>query len=303
MKIAKQAAAIGIIVIIGNLLQMQASAQKLSCGSIIPAPALSPAQQHKLDSQLMAAKQLWDKDLSNADNLIWYARRLGYLGRYEESVQALSLGIKQHPNDARMYRHRGHRYLTLRCFDKAITDLEKAATLVKDHPDEMEPDGQPNAANVPTSTLQTNIYYHLGLAWLYKKDTANATQAFAQCLELSKNNDMYVASANWLHLLYRMAGNEGAACRLLNSISANMELLENEVYHEILMLYKNKTKTAAAMATAQNEKGDVQGATYLYGLYMYLKLTGSPAEAASIKNTLLQTKQYGSFGYIAAEQE
>jgi hypothetical protein len=151
--------------------------------------------------------------------------------------------------------------------------------------------------------LQTNIYYHLGLAWFYKKEIDKATQAFAKCLELSKNNDMYVASANWLHLMYRIKGNESAACRLLNSIGPNMELLENQVYHQILMLYKYRTKAPEALATAKNEKGDVQGATYLYGLYMYLKWSGATAEANSVKNTLLQTKQYGSFGYIAAEQD
>lgn len=299
MKIAKQLAA-GFIFLIGGSMT---TAQPFECGSMIPAPTMSASQQHLLDSQLTIAKAQLDKEKTNADHIIWYARRLGYLGRYEESVQALSLGIKQHPNDARMYRHRGHRYLTLRCFDKAIADLEKAAELVQGKNDEVEPDGQPNEANIPTSTLQTNIYYHLGLAWFYKKEIEKATQAFAKCLELSQNNDMYVASANWLHLMYRIKGNESAACRLLNSIGPNMELLENQVYHQILMLYKYKTKATEALATATNEKGDVQGATYLYGLYMYLKLSGSPAEANSVKSTLLQTKQYGSFGYIAAEQE
>lgn len=299
MKIGKQLSAAFIFLIGGSM----AMAQPLKCGSTIPAPTMSASQQQLLDSQLTIAKAQLEKEPSNADHIIWYARRLGYLGRYTDAVEALTAGIRLHPTDARMYRHRGHRYLTLRCFDKAIADLEKAAALVKGQPDEVEPDGQPNEANIPTSTLQTNIYYHLGLAWFYQKELAKATQAFAQCLALSKNNDMYVASANWLHLMYRIQGNESAACRLLNSIGPNMELLENQVYHQILMLYKYRTKAPDALATAQNEKGDVQGASYLYGLYRYLKWSGAKAEANSVKNTLLQTKQYGSFGYIAAEQD
>jgi tetratricopeptide (TPR) repeat protein len=299
MKIAKQLTAAFIFLTGGTM----AIAQPFNCGSTIPAPNMSSSQKHLLDSQLTIAKTQLDKNTSDADALIWYARRLGYAGRYYEAVEALTSGIKLHPGDARMYRHRGHRYFTLRCFEKAIADLEKAATLVQAKPDEVEPDGQPNEANIPTSTLQTNIYYHLGLAWFCKKDIDKATQAFAKSLELSKNNDMYVASANWLHLMYRIKGNESAACRLLNSIGPNMELLENHVYHQILMLYKNKTKTPEALATAQNEKGDVQGATYLYGLYMYLKWSGAMAEANHVKNTLLQTNQYGSFGYITAEQD
>jgi tetratricopeptide (TPR) repeat protein len=299
MKIAKQLTAAFIFLIGGNM----AMAQPFKCGSTIPAPTMSALQQHMLDSQLTIAKAQLEKEPSNADHIIWYARRLGYLGRYTDAVEVLTGGIRLHARDARLYRHRGHRYLTLRCFDKAIADFEKAAELVQGKKDELEPDGQPNEANIPTSTLQTNIYYHLGLAWFYKKEIDKATQAFAKCLELSKNNDMYVASANWLHLMYRIKGNESAACRLLNSIGPNMELLENQVYHQILMLYKYRTKAPEALATAKNEKGDVQGATYLYGLYMYLKWSGATAEANSVKNTLLQTKQYGSFGYIAAEQD
>jgi hypothetical protein len=43
------------------------------------------------------------------------------------------------------YRHRGHRYITLRCFDAAIADLEQASKLIKGKPGEIEPDGLPNA--------------------------------------------------------------------------------------------------------------------------------------------------------------
>jgi hypothetical protein len=36
------------------------------------------------------------------------------------------LGIGQFPKDARFYRHRGHRYISSRCFDLAIKDFKKA---------------------------------------------------------------------------------------------------------------------------------------------------------------------------------
>lgn len=87
------------------------------------------------------------------DNLIWFARRKGYLGHYKDAIEVLTAGVTKFPKDARMYRHRGHRYITLRCFDDAIVDLDKAAKLIKGKPDEVEPDGLPNAQNIPTSTL------------------------------------------------------------------------------------------------------------------------------------------------------
>ena len=61
-----------------------------------------------------------------------------------------------------MYRHRGHRYITVAQFDRAIADFEKAVALIKGTPDEIEPDGAPNPTGKPRSTLHFNIWYHLG---------------------------------------------------------------------------------------------------------------------------------------------
>ena len=85
-----------------------------------------------------------------------------------------SKGVAAHPNNPRMYRHRGHRYITTRQFDRAIADFEKAATLIKGTPDEIEPDGAPNPTGKPRSSLHFNIWYHLGLAHYLKGDYQKA---------------------------------------------------------------------------------------------------------------------------------
>lgn len=89
---------------------------------------------------------------------------MAYLGDYKQAIKIFTEGSVKFPKDARFYRHRGHRFITIRCFDEAIRDFETAAKLVKGKEDEIEPDGLPNARNIPTSTLQSNIFYHLGLA-------------------------------------------------------------------------------------------------------------------------------------------
>ncbi len=90
----------------------------------------------------------------NSDNLIWIGRRHAYLGNYESALKYFSQGINAYPLDARFYRHRGHRLITNRCFERAINDLKKAASLSNNKPNEIEPDGLPNALNIPTSTLK-----------------------------------------------------------------------------------------------------------------------------------------------------
>ena len=53
-------------------------------------------------------------DYLPADAIIWVGRRLGYLWRYQDAIQMFSRGIAAHPNDPRMYRHRGHRLIKVR---------------------------------------------------------------------------------------------------------------------------------------------------------------------------------------------
>ena len=79
---------------------------------------------------LTLAKNSYDSDPSNADAIIWYGRRLAYTGNYLAAILVYSEGIVLHPLDARMYRHRGHRYISIREFDRAIEDFETAATAV-----------------------------------------------------------------------------------------------------------------------------------------------------------------------------
>ena len=99
------------------------------------------------------AKKKFEQEPDNSDALIWYARRAAYLGSYREAIEIYSDGIKKHPEDARLYRHRGHRYISVRKFDKAIEDFEKAASLIEGKEDIIEPDGMPNAQNIPEGFL------------------------------------------------------------------------------------------------------------------------------------------------------
>ena len=80
-----------------------------------------------LVQQLDTARAEYEANPDDADNIIWYGRRRAYTGDYRGAIEVFSEGIEKFPDDARMYRHRGHRYITIREFDRAIADLEKAA--------------------------------------------------------------------------------------------------------------------------------------------------------------------------------
>ena len=139
------------------------------CNTIIQKVHINDKAFTVYKGKLDEAKNNYTQNPS-ADNLIWLGRRTAYMGHYKNAIDIYTKGIDQYSKDARFYRHRGHRYISIRCFNLAIKDFKKAARLTRGKPNEVEPDGLPNALNIPTSTLQGNIYYHLGLAYYLQGD-------------------------------------------------------------------------------------------------------------------------------------
>ncbi len=274
-----------------------------NCTTKAVMPSLSEESRKKLHDNLATALVDYKKDSSNADAIIWYGRRTAYLGNYASAIDIFTKGIARYPNDARMYRHRGHRFITIRCLDLAISDLEKAAQLITNKSDEVEPDGMPNANNIPTSTLQSNIWYHLGLAYYLKADFTRAADAYTNCLRVSKNPDMYVATANWLYITLRRLKKEKEALELLSTISANVELIENKDYLRLLLLYKGEADPELLKQELIKSNSSLSNASTGYGLGNYYLVKGDKTTAKMIFEKIVSGDQWASFGFIAAEAE
>ena len=133
-------------------------------------PLFSPEPSAKALENYEQAKLDYDRDPDDADAIIWLGRRTAYLGDYRGAIRVFSEGVEKHPDDPRMLRHRGHRYISIREFQRAIDDLEKASRLIEGTENETEPDGLPNAQGIPVSSLHGNIWYHLGLAYYLVQD-------------------------------------------------------------------------------------------------------------------------------------
>jgi tetratricopeptide (TPR) repeat protein len=148
---------------------LPAGAQAISLlGEPLYPPEASDETRAEQQAQLNEALAALAADPEGADALIWAGRRYAYLGDYRKAMEIYTRGIELHPRDARFYRHRGHRHITVREFDGAIADFARATELIRGREDEVEPDGQPNALGIPTSTLHFNIWYHFGLAHYLK---------------------------------------------------------------------------------------------------------------------------------------
>ncbi len=244
------------------------------------APPMSPEARREAEAKWTEARAAYEKKRDDADALIWLGRRTAYLGRFDEAIRLYTEGIRRHPRDARLYRHRGHRLITTRRFREAVRDLERAAELIKGRADEVEPDGLPNARNVPTSTLNSNVWYHLGLAHYLLGDFRRALEAYRECGKFSKNADMLVATSHWLYMTLRRLKREEEARRVLEGITADMDIIENRDYQRLLLMYKGETTPERLLADASKEKSGVGYATIAYGVGNWHVYNGRRREVA-----------------------
>ncbi|HSA56944.1 MAG TPA: tetratricopeptide repeat protein [Gemmatimonadaceae bacterium] len=257
----------------------------------------------RMERQLAEARAAYNRAPSNPDSIIWLGRRLAYLGRYNEAIATFSDGVRRHPDDARMYRHRGHRYITVRRFADAIRDFEKAVTLVRGRPDEVEPDGQPNARNIPTSTLQSNIWYHLALAHYLSGDFEKALTAWREDMAVAKNPDMQVAVSHWLYMTLRRLDRDAEAARVLDPIRADMDIIENGSYHRLLLMYKGELPPDSLLKDF-GAQGGLDDVTTAYGVANWHLYNERRAPALEILRRVVGARgQWAAFGYLASEAD
>ncbi|WP_290963456.1 tetratricopeptide repeat protein [Gracilimonas sp.] len=234
------------------------------------------------------------------DHMIGEARKTAYAGDYRQAVQLFTDAINQFPDKPRLYRHRGHRYITLRAFDLAIDDFQRAAKLFEGQPDITEKDGLPNEQNIPLSTLQTNTWYHLGLAHYLKGEYDQANLAYENGLQVSDNTDMRVAFLYWKYMTLRKLGRDAKAGALLEQVSPDMELIENTSYHELLMVFKGVFSPDEIIT---EENSELDNATLGYGLGFWHHINGRGERAKEIWQGVYEVGNWAAFGYIASEAE
>lgn len=269
------------------------------------APAMSAETKLEFEKRLDEARKvaLTAPNGGDVDTTIWYGRRTAYTGRYKDAIAIFTKAIARWPQDARLYRHRGHRFVTLRCFDDAIRDLEMAAKLIKGKEDVIEPDGLPNARDIPTSTLQSNIWYHLGLAYYLKGDFKRAEKAYVECMKVSKNNDMLAATTHWYYMTLRRLEKNPQAARLLEAIDGDFEVIENDDYLKLLRLYRGEVKPEMLIGSLGERADSLGNASLGYGLGNWYLYNRDKISATNIFRKITAGNQWASFGYIAAEAE
>lgn len=206
-------------------------------------PAFSEASARRLTQDLQIAEAMVAIAPDREDSYIWLGRRLSYLGRLCEAIDAFSQGIAAFPESYKLHRFRGQTHSRVRAFDLAIADFERAAALAEGAIDSYEPDGAPNAQNLALGTYKSNIYYYWAHAQFgagdYRGLVINMQRSLAQ-LAPHIVDEHRIATTYWSYMALMKQGDARAARRLLSRLPDNIPVVEADGYYEAVRLLQGR---------------------------------------------------------------
>ena len=218
-------------------------------------------------------------DPKNVELIIALGRAQGTVWRFRDAIATYTHGMEIAPNNAMLYRHRGHRYISTRQFDKAVADMERAAKL---------------------NDKDFDIWYHLALANYLKGKFDKAAAAYEKAYEVAQKDDSRIAASDWLYMSYRRAGKNAEAQRALARITPDMKVEENKSYFDRLLFYKGVKKESDVI---NNKLTDLELATVGYGVANWYLYNGNKVKAKGLFQKITSGKYWPAFGFIAAETE
>lgn len=218
------------------------------------------------------------RDARNVDRIIELGIAQSGVRQFREAIETFTRGISIAPNDARLYRWRGHRYLSVREFAKARADLEKGFSI--------------------DSTLY-GVLYHLGVLRFVEGDFAGAADAFARGQPRAPDAGELAGSTDWLWMSLMRAGRAGDARSMLRRRPDSLKTAV--AYAQRLRLYRGEIGPDEVLTSS--DTADVQVATLAFGVGHWLLLAGDTATAKKWFERSVASGGWPGFGFIASEAE
>ena len=218
-------------------------------------------------------------EADSAERLLEVGQEFASYRLYHRAIEIFSLAIESKPDWALLYRHRGHRYLSVRDFESARRDLQRAARL----------DGE-----------SVEIQFHLALAHYYAGDFESARETLRRCIDLAASDDDRVAASYWLYLTLRQLQEEGPADDVLQTIRAGMRVQQSAPYLQLLLFYKGLVPEAELLT---DDASEAELSTYGYGVGCRYLFDGNQREAHALFRKIVAGRSWPAFGSIGAEVE
>jgi len=200
--------------------------------------------------------------------------------QYREAIETYTRGLGVAPDNALLYRYRGHRYISVREFPHALADLERGVRL---------------------DTTNYDIWYHLGVVHYLRGEIGTAAQAFARARPMAPNDNELAGSTDWLWMSLSRAGRRNEAAAVLNTLRDSLQVPAGYAYVQRLRLYQGRLKPENLISPA--DTADIQLATLAYGIGNWYLVAGDTVRARTYFRRAVASGGWPAFGFIAAEVE
>jgi Flp pilus assembly protein TadD len=217
-------------------------------------------------------------DPANVDLLIRLGIAQSGFRQFREAIQTFSRGLGVAPNNALLYRWRGHRYLSVRELDRAEADFARGLAL--------------------DSTVY-GIWYHLGVLHFVRGDFSQAAKAFARAQPAAPDAGELAGATDWLWMSLARSGRQAEGDAMLARRPDSLPT--TNAYRQRLRLYRGEIGPDSVLTPV--DTGDVAIATLSYGVGNWYLIRGDTAQARRWFERAVTSGGWPAFGFIAAEAE
>lgn len=256
---------------------------------IFAAPAVSQSAQYRSASGVVyrsqrdtgaiaRAERALAADPRNVERFIQLGVAQSGARQFREAIQTFTRGLAVAPNDAMLYRWRGHRYLSVRELDRAMADLTRGFRL---------------------DSTNYGILYHLGVLRYVQGDFVGAADAFMRAQPRAPDAGELAGATDWLWMSLARAGKAAEAKAMLERHPDS--LATTVAYARRLKLYRGQIGPDEVLTAA--DTGDVAVATLAYGVGNWYLLRGDTTRARSWFERSIRSGGWPAFGFIASETE
>jgi tetratricopeptide (TPR) repeat protein len=216
----------------------------------------------------------------NVERLIQLGIAQSGVRQYREAIHTFTRGLAIAPDNALLYRWRGHRYISVRALDSAVADLTRGNRL---------------------DSTNYDIWYHLGVARYARGEFAAAANAFAQAQRRAPNDNEVAGATDWLWMSLSRAGRAADARAALARTSDSLRVTSAAAYAQRLRLYRGAIGPEQVLTPA--DTGDIAVATLSYGVGNWFLTRADTVRARQWFERAVRSGGWPAFGFIAAEAE
>ena len=218
------------------------------------------------------------RDSTNVQKIIALGVAQSGARQFREAIATFSKGLAIAPNDPMLYRWRGHRYLSVREWDRALSDLQKGYAL---------------------DSTNYGILYHLGIVRFARGEFNEAARLFAMALPLAPNPGEQGGSVDWRWMSLMRAGRAADAKAHLDRKPDTQP--NTNAYAARIKLYRGEITPDQLITPA--DTADVQASTLNYGLGNWYLVHGDTANARAAFERSIKAGGWPGFGFILSEIE